>query len=86
MAVLVIGAVTVTAAVGAGLSTLSLEFDWDVACSKVTASLSGLHCTTASHFPRPLFFFFRLKKQQHLDKQANNLNNKHEKIRILRLK
>lgn len=52
--------------VTAGLRTLSRELDWEVACRRVTASRSGLHCTTASHFPRPLFFFFRLKKQQHL--------------------
>lgn len=52
--------------VTAGFRTLSRELDWLVARSSVTASLSGLHCTTASHFPRTPFFFFRLKKQQHL--------------------
>lgn len=59
----------------AGLRTLSLELDWDVARSSVTASLSGLHWTTASHFPRPPFFFLRLKKQQHLKRNKNKFFN-----------
>lgn len=33
----------------------------------MTASRSGLHCTPSSHFWRVDFFFFRLKKQQHLE-------------------
>jgi hypothetical protein len=49
-----------------GLSIESREFECDVARKRVTASRSGLHCTTASHFWRPDFFFLRLKKQQHL--------------------
>ena len=58
---------------GGGLRTESREFDCDVACNNVTASRSGLHSTTPSHFPRPPFFFFRLKKQQHLNKDRVGL-------------
>ncbi|CAB0012123.1 unnamed protein product, partial [Nesidiocoris tenuis] len=65
----------------AGLRTLSRELDCDVAWSNVTASRSGLHCTTASHFPRPLFFFFRLKKQQHLDRQNRDCLRFNESMR-----
>lgn len=50
----------------APFSTESRELECDVARNKVTASRSGLHCTTASHFCRADFFFLRLKKQQHL--------------------
>lgn len=54
--------------------TLSREFECEVARSSVTASRSGLHCTTASHFCRPDFFFFRLKKQQHLQQIVQKFN------------
>jgi len=60
--------------VGTGIfRALSRELECEVARNNVTASRSELHLTTVSHLGRGVFFFLRLKKQQHL------LNNKNHK-------
>lgn len=53
--------------VGTGIfRALSRELECEVARNNVTASRSELHLTTVSHLGRGVFFFLRLKKQQHL--------------------
>lgn len=53
--------------VGTGtFRALSRELECEVARNSVTASRSELHLTTVSHLGRGVFFFLRLKKQQHL--------------------
>lgn len=53
--------------VGTGIfRALSRELECEVARNSVTASRSELHLTTVSHLGRGVFFFLRLKKQQHL--------------------
>lgn len=53
--------------VGTGtFRVLSRELECEVARNSVTASRSELHLTTVSHLGRGVFFFLRLKKQQHL--------------------
>ena len=55
-----------------GFRILSLDWDWDAGSKTAMASLSGEHCTTASHLLLPAFFFLRLKKQQHLEMRENH--------------
>lgn len=52
--------------VATGFRMLLRELDCEIVCNRVTASFSLFRRTTISHFTRPLLFFFRLKKQQHL--------------------
>lgn len=60
--------------VGTGtFRALSRELECEVARKSVTASRSELHLTTVSHLGRGVFFFLRLKKQQHL---SNNTYKK----------
>lgn len=51
----------------------------------MTASRSGLHCTTSSHFWRDDFFFFRLKKQQHLQRFTQQHPLQSYKLRLTQI-
>lgn len=59
---------------GSTLSTSRLTFLAPLSLAPFSPALIPAHCTVPpsptvpdSHFCRPLFFFFRLKKQQHLE-------------------
>lgn len=72
--------------VGTGIfRALLRELECEVVCNNLTAFHSELHLTTGTLLGRSVFFFLRLKKQQHLLNNIKILKNLKKYINIINI-